>query len=40
MEGTGTDFHIQRLHNYAALFGPVILQALDQTLETVQIGHW
>jgi hypothetical protein len=40
MKSTGTDFHIQRLHNHAALFGPVILQALDQTLEATQIGRW
>ena len=40
VKGTGTNLHIQGLHDYAALLGPVILQGLDQALEATQIGRW
>lgn len=33
MEGAGAHFQVQRLHQYAALFGPVVVQAQDQFLK-------
>ncbi len=33
MEGTGTDFHIERLIDHTALLGPVFLQGSDQPLK-------
>ncbi|GAB3341142.1 hypothetical protein GCM10027512_09390 [Chromohalobacter beijerinckii] len=44
MKGAGSDFHIQGLHDYAALFGPVLLQGKDQALEGFHVWrrlcHW
>ncbi len=42
MEGAGPHFHIQRLEDHAALFGPVLLQGQDQALKGFHIdfgGH-
>jgi hypothetical protein len=40
VKGTGTDLHVERLHDDTALLGPIILQGLDQALEATQIGCW
>ncbi len=39
VESARAHLHIQRLHDDAALLGPVILQGLDQALESSQIGR-
>lgn len=39
MKSAGTDLHIQGLHYQATLFGPVILQGLNQALKAAQIGR-
>lgn len=38
MKSAGADFHIQRLGNDAAFFGPVVLQSKNQTLKGFYVG--
>jgi hypothetical protein len=38
MKCTRTDFHIQWLHNDAALPGPVVLQGLDNFLKSADFA--
>jgi len=39
MKSAGTDLHVQGLHYQASLFGPIILQGLNQALKATQIGR-
>jgi hypothetical protein len=38
VEGTSTHFHIERLHDVAALSRPVLLQGKNEALKSAGIG--